>query len=88
MNLLVTILIGFAIGTMVELLLPGHQAMELILAMLLGAAGALSTRYLGEMLGWYGPEEPAGFLAALLGAVFVLIAYGGVFRRGHRGQWH
>ena len=34
-------LIGVAVGAMVELLLPGHHASELVLAMLLGIAGAL-----------------------------------------------
>jgi uncharacterized membrane protein YeaQ/YmgE (transglycosylase-associated protein family) len=40
MNLVVSILIGLAIGVMVELLLPGHTPSELVLAVLLGVAGA------------------------------------------------
>jgi uncharacterized membrane protein YeaQ/YmgE (transglycosylase-associated protein family) len=84
MNLLLAILIGMAAGTMVELLLPGHRPGELVLAMLLGISGALVARYLGEMAGWYGTDEAAGFLACLVGAVAVLLAYGALFGRLHR----
>jgi uncharacterized membrane protein YeaQ/YmgE (transglycosylase-associated protein family) len=86
MDLLVTILIGIGAGTMVELLLPGHHASELVLAMLLGAAGALIARYAGERFGWYGIEEPIGFLASLLGAILILMIYGALFRRKPRGR--
>ncbi len=84
MDLAVVILIGMGIGTMVELLLPGHHLTELILAMLLGAAGALSARFLGETFGWYNPQDPAAFVSAGIGAIVVLLAWGLVFRRNHR----
>ena len=54
----VSILIGLAIGVMVELLLPGHTASELVLAILLGVAGTLLARFVGERGGWFGPAEP------------------------------
>jgi uncharacterized membrane protein YeaQ/YmgE (transglycosylase-associated protein family) len=57
MNLIVSILIGLAIGVMVELLLPGHTASELVLAILLGVAGALLARLVGERGGWFSSEE-------------------------------
>jgi uncharacterized membrane protein YeaQ/YmgE (transglycosylase-associated protein family) len=88
MNLVVVILIGVGIGTMVELLLPGHHASELLLAVLLGIMGALLARYVGQAGGWYSPGEPAEFLAAGLGAIIVLLLYGALFRRGHRGHRH
>ena len=44
---------------MVELLLPGHHASELMLAMLLGVMGALVAQYIGRVMGWYGAAEPA-----------------------------
>jgi uncharacterized membrane protein YeaQ/YmgE (transglycosylase-associated protein family) len=86
MNLVVVILIGVGIGTMVELLLPGHHPSELILAVLLAVMGALVARYIGRAAGWYGSGEPAEFLVAGLGAVVVLLLYGALFRRGHRGH--
>jgi uncharacterized membrane protein YeaQ/YmgE (transglycosylase-associated protein family) len=84
MNLVVTILIGIGVGTMVELLLPGHHFTELILAMLLGVAGALVARYLGEEVGWFGTEDPGSFVAAGCGAILILVLYGIIFRRGYR----
>ncbi len=85
MNLVVSILIGLAIGVMVELLLPGHTPSELVLAILLGVAGALLARFVGERGGWFGTEEPASFVASALGAIIVLLLYGAFFRRGkHR----
>jgi uncharacterized membrane protein YeaQ/YmgE (transglycosylase-associated protein family) len=84
MELLVTILIGLAVGTMVELLLPGHNFGELILAMLLGIAGALVSRFVGQWLGWYGPGEAVGFLVSTLGAGTTLVLYGSLFRKHRR----
>ena len=81
MDLIVTILIGVGVGTMVELLLPGHHMSELILAMLLGTAGSLVAQFIGHWLGWYGRGEPVAFVVALLGAVLTLVLYGAVFRR-------
>ena len=53
MDLLVTILIGVGVGAMVELLLPGHNMHELLLAMLLGIAGALISEFIGRWAGLY-----------------------------------
>jgi uncharacterized membrane protein YeaQ/YmgE (transglycosylase-associated protein family) len=83
MDLLVTILIGLGVGTLVELLLPGHNMSELVLAMLLGVAGALVCRFVGHWLGWFGGSEPAGYLGSVLGAVLTLVLYGAFFRRTH-----
>jgi uncharacterized membrane protein YeaQ/YmgE (transglycosylase-associated protein family) len=84
MSLAVTILIGLGVGVMVELLLPGHHLSELMLAMLLGIAGALLARYIGERMGWYGTEEPESFIGAGIGAIVVLVLYGVLFRRGFK----
>jgi len=86
MDLVVVILIGLGIGTMVELLLPGHTAGELFLAMTLGVAGALLARYVGELADWYANSEPRSFLASCLGAIGVLLIYGGFFRRGRNSR--
>jgi len=84
MELVVVILIGLGIGAMVELLLPGHTASELFLAMVLGIAGALLARYIGGMAGWFATDEPVSYLASCAGAVAVLLIYGGLFRRNGR----
>ena len=81
MNLLVTLLIGIAVGAFVELILPGHHASELLLAMCLGAMGAFVARFLGEMTEWWEPGDATSFLASIAGAVIVLLIWGLVFRR-------
>ena len=81
MNLVVTILIGVGVGVMVELLFPGHTMSELILAIALGVAGAISARYIGEKAGWFGTEEPGCFLLSALGSIVVLLLYGTLFRK-------
>jgi len=86
MNLVVTILIGVGVGVMVELLLPGHTLSEVVLAIVLGVAGALVARYVGGITGWFGTEQPESFLASAVGAVLVLILYGVFFRRRGRGR--
>ena len=85
MDVIVTILIGLSVGVMVELLLPGHTASELALAILLGVAGSLVARFLGFWLGWYESNEALGFTASVLGAAIVLLLYGAFFRRKRKG---
>ena len=81
MDLAVTILIGVAVGAMVELLLPGHHASELVLAMLLGIAGALLARFAGGWFGWFETDQAAAFVASTAGAILMLFFYGAFFRR-------
>lgn len=80
MSILATIIIGFIVGALARFLMPGRDPMGFIFTTLLGIAGALVAQFLGRSLGWYAPEEPAGFLAALIGAVLVL-AVARQFRR-------
>ena len=47
--------------------------MGIIMTTLVGVGGALGATFLGRALGWYRPDEPAGFLAALLGAIVILV---------------
>lgn len=72
MNILWTIVIGFFVGLMARFLMPGRDSMGFIFTTLLGIAGALVAQFLGQALNLYGPEEPAGLLASLLGAMIVL----------------
>lgn len=65
---------------MVELLLPGHTAAEIILAVVLGVAGALLARYIGGVTGWLGTEQPESYVASIA----VLLVYGAFFRGPRR----
>jgi len=41
----------------------------------LGIAGAVLAGFIGRTVGWYRPEEGAGLLASVLGAVLLLFLY-------------
>lgn len=32
--------------------------------------------YLGQAIGWYGPDQNAGFIGAIVGAVIILLVWG------------
>jgi len=69
------IIFGLIVGALAKLLMPGKDPGGLIITMLLGIAGALLGGWIGRALGLYGPEEPAGFVMALLGAILLLVIY-------------
>lgn len=72
MHLLWTIIIGFFIGLIARALMPGRDAMGFIFTTILGVVGAVVAQYLGQAMGLYNPEEPAGFIGAVLGAMILL----------------
>ena len=41
-----------------------------------GVVGAIVATYLGQALGWYGPDEGAGLIGAIVGAIIVLFVWG------------
>lgn len=84
MDIVWTILIGVAVGALAKLLFPGNVLDGVTLTMALGIAGAFVARFLGNWAGWYGPNEPAAFLASIGGAVVVLILYGLLFHGRRR----
>jgi uncharacterized membrane protein YeaQ/YmgE (transglycosylase-associated protein family) len=68
MDLVVTTLIGVAVGAIAELVWAVHLLKELIVTMLLAISGALLARFLGVSLGWFDVGAPASFLASGIGA--------------------
>ena len=46
--------------------------MGCLLTSLLGI-GALAAGFIGQRLGWYRPGQPAGFIAAIVGAIAILV---------------
>jgi uncharacterized membrane protein YeaQ/YmgE (transglycosylase-associated protein family) len=69
------IIFGVIVGAVAKLLMPGRDPGGFIVTMLLGIAGAVIGGFLGRALGWYGPNDGAGFLMSLLGAVLLLWMY-------------
>ncbi len=75
MSWLWLILIGFVIGLVARALKPGDDKMGLILTTLFGIAGSVGAGWLGRELGWYEANEPAGFIASVVGAIVLLALY-------------
>jgi uncharacterized membrane protein YeaQ/YmgE (transglycosylase-associated protein family) len=69
------IIIGFIAGTIAKFITPGREPGGFILTVVLGMAGALVATYLGQAVGWYGPDQKAGFIGAIVGAVIILFGY-------------
>lgn len=69
------IVIGLLAGGIAKLLMPGRDPGGCIITILLGIAGALLAGFLGRAVGWYGENEGAGFLAAIVGAFIILFIY-------------
>jgi uncharacterized membrane protein YeaQ/YmgE (transglycosylase-associated protein family) len=76
LSILGTIVVGFIVGLIARAVKPGDDKMGLIMTTLLGIAGAFLARYAGVALGWYQQNEPAGWIASVIGAVLLLFIYG------------
>ncbi len=74
-GLLGWILFGAIVGAIAKLLMPGKDPGGFIVTMLLGIAGAMMGGFIGRALGWYGPNDGAGFFLSLIGAVLLLWIY-------------
>jgi uncharacterized membrane protein YeaQ/YmgE (transglycosylase-associated protein family) len=69
------ILFGLIVGILAKFVMPGKDPGGFIVTVLIGIAGAVVGGFIGRSLGWYGPEEPAGFIVATLGAILLLAVY-------------
>jgi len=70
-----TIVIGFIVGLLAKLVMPGKDPGGFIITAARGIAGSLLASYGGRALGLYGGDETAGFIGAFLGAIILLIIY-------------
>lgn len=69
------IFIGLLAGAIAKLLMPGKDPGGCFITILLGIAGAMLAGFLGRAIGWYEAGEGAGFIAAIVGAFLILLAY-------------
>ena len=83
-NWLVIILLGLLAGAVAKLLIPGRDPGGCIVTLLLGIAGAFLGTWLGRLAGLYGPNDNAGFIGAVLGAILILLVYRLVLRGRRR----
>ena len=75
------IVFGLIVGIIAKLLMPGRDPGGFVITILLGIAGAVTGGYIGRGLGWYGPNQPAGFFMSLIGAIVLLALYRMIARR-------
>ncbi|HEU5017718.1 MAG TPA: GlsB/YeaQ/YmgE family stress response membrane protein [Pseudolabrys sp.] len=76
MHILWIILIGFVAGLVAKWLSPGpNNPSGFILTVVLGIIGAFVATFIGQAIGWYRPDQGAGFIGAIVGAVIVLFIW-------------
>ena len=77
MGILWTIIIGFLAGVIAKFIMPGkNEPSGFIMTTILGIVGAFVATFLGQALGWYGPDDGAGLIGAVVGAIIVLAVWG------------
>jgi uncharacterized membrane protein YeaQ/YmgE (transglycosylase-associated protein family) len=76
------ILIGAVVGALAKLIMPGRDPGGFLMTAVLGMAGAIVATFLGRFIGLYGPDQGAGFIASIIGAVLVLFGYHQMKQRG------
>jgi uncharacterized membrane protein YeaQ/YmgE (transglycosylase-associated protein family) len=82
MGIIWTIIIGFIAGVIAKFIMPGkNEPSGFIMTTLLGIVGAFLATWLGQALGWYGPNDGAGFIGAIVGAIIVLAIWGMIVGR-------
>ena len=87
MSILWTIIIGFVAGVIAKFITQGsNEPSGFILTTILGIIGAFVATWLGQAMGWYGPNEGAGLIGAVVGAIIVLVVWGMVAARQTAGR--
>ncbi|MBN9488535.1 MAG: GlsB/YeaQ/YmgE family stress response membrane protein [Alphaproteobacteria bacterium] len=71
------VLIGFVAGILARLLSSApNKPTGFLLTTVLGIAGAFLATFIGQAIGWYAPDQGAGFITATIGAIVVLFIWG------------
>jgi uncharacterized membrane protein YeaQ/YmgE (transglycosylase-associated protein family) len=82
-GLLWIIVVGFVAGIIARVLSPGpNNPSGFILTTVLGIAGAFIATFIGQAIGWYQPDQGAGFIAATVGALIALFIWNRLVVRG------
>jgi uncharacterized membrane protein YeaQ/YmgE (transglycosylase-associated protein family) len=75
MGVIAWIFFGLVVGIIAKLLMPGRDPGGFIITILLGIVGAMLGGFVGRAMGWYQPDQPAGWIMSILGAMLVLFLY-------------
>lgn len=75
-SLIWIIVVGFVAGIIARWLSPGpNNPGGFILTVILGIAGSFLATFIGQLIGWYRPDQGAGFITATIGAIVVLFIW-------------
>ncbi len=78
---IVVVIVGFVVGLIARFLTPGRDPEGFIVTTLIGIGGALLASFVGQKMGWYTEGQPAGFIAALVGAIVRVLLLRAMRRR-------
>lgn len=82
MGFLWIIIIGFVAGVIARLIAAGPNTPSgFIVTTVLGIVGAFVATFVGQAVGWYRPDQGAGFIGAIVGAVVLLFIWNRVEAR-------
>ena len=77
------IIVGSVAGIIARMLSPSpNNPTGFILTVVLGIAGSFLATFIGQAIGWYRPDQGAGFITATVGAVVVLFIWNRMVARG------
>ena len=74
-GLIGTVIVGFIVGVIAKLIMPGKENMGFIMTTVLGIVGSLVASYAGQLIGWYHAGQGAGWIGSIVGAFAVLWAF-------------
>ena len=80
LQILGAILIGFLVGGLARLIVPGRDRGGCLTTILIGIGGSfvaffIGTYFFGAQFDRDNPLRPAGFISSLLGAILILVIY-------------
>jgi uncharacterized membrane protein YeaQ/YmgE (transglycosylase-associated protein family) len=75
MGIVYLIVVGLVIGALAKLIMPGPDPGGIVVTIVLGIAGAMVGGWLGHALGVSAPDQPAGLIMSVVGALVLLGIY-------------
>jgi uncharacterized membrane protein YeaQ/YmgE (transglycosylase-associated protein family) len=88
MHILWVIIIGFIAGIIAKFIMPGpNEPSGFIMTTILGIVGAFVATFIGQAIGWYGPNDGAGLIGAIVGAIIVLAIWGFIAGRSAASRY-
>ncbi len=70
-----SVICGLVVGVIAKAVMPGKDPGGYLVTIILGIAGASLVSWVGGSLGFYTLGEPMGLIAAVIGAMVILLIY-------------